>query len=179
MGAARWDAFQKDGQRFMKVLGMVLPHYPDYSAILAGTGAERMQKLRSSLPAPVRSRIVVAGLLDHAALHRRYQEAQVILFTSRTEGFPVAAAEALCCGCTVVGAASLPSMNHINSLGGGTVAISRSSQDYADALACELDAWQAGERDPERISRDWQKRVSSAAVASAILQTVSTSKGRG
>jgi hypothetical protein len=176
MGVARWDAFQKDGAKFMKVLGAVLPHFPDYSAILAGTGNERMEKLRSTLSAPLRSRIIIAGLLDHAALHRRYQEAQVLLFTSRYEGFPVAASEALCCGCTVVGAASLSSMNYISSLGGGTAAISRSSQDYADALASELHAWQAGERDPERISQDWQKRVSSTAVASAILQSVSSLK---
>jgi hypothetical protein len=60
-------------------------------------------------------------------------------------------------------------MNYISSLGGGTVAITRSSRDYADALGAELDTWAARERDPEVISRDWQKRVSSTAVASTIL----------
>ena len=169
MAVGRWDAFQKDGAKLIKVLGMVLPHYPRYSVVVAGSGAERMEKLRSSLPSYLHSRIVITGLLDHVGLHRHYQVAQVLLFTSRYEGFPVAAAEALCCGCTVVGAATLSSMNYISSLGGGTVALTRSSRDYADALAAELDAWAACERAPGLISRDWQKRVSSTAVATAIL----------
>lgn len=169
LAVGRWESAQKDGPKLMRVLGMALPHHPEYSVVLAGSGAQRMEKLRALLPRGDQERIEILGPVDHATLHRHYQEAQIVIFTSRTEGFPFTASEALCCGCTIVGAALLPSMNYISSQGAGTLAITRSSQDYADALEVEMDAWQRNERDPRRTSLDWHKRVSVEAVASTIL----------
>jgi len=169
IAVGRWKSYQKDAPSLVKVLARTLESEPNYSAVLAGDGADFLRRLMAKVPPKIASRIAILGHVPQEQLLREYQQAQIILFTSRYEGFPYAAGEALCCGCTVVGAGELPSMNYICSRAGGTASISRSVQDLSDALGAEIDAWRRDERDPEHISRWWQNRVAPERVASSML----------
>jgi glycosyltransferase involved in cell wall biosynthesis len=153
----------------MKVIGRVLPLHQGYKAVLAGAGENRLQRLRSRLPADLQRRIEIVGHVENRVMLDHYLSARILLFTSRFEGFPFAVSEALCCGCTIVGAATVPALNYVCCGGGGTLAASRAVRDYADALSAEIDAWRDGQRDPEGISHYWIARASAKAVASAIL----------
>jgi glycosyltransferase involved in cell wall biosynthesis len=170
VAVGRWDAVQKDAPRLMATLGRVLPLHSEYRAVLIGGGEARLARLRARLPTALHQRIQILGQIGNEAVHQHYLASQIILFSSRYEGFPYAAAEALCCGCTVVGPARLTSLNYLCCDGGGTLAITRSAQDLADAVGAEIQAWQGGRRDPLKISRYWREHLSVEAVGSAILK---------
>jgi glycosyltransferase involved in cell wall biosynthesis len=173
IAVGRWESYQKDAPKLIQVLGRTLADQKDYSAVLAGDGEGFLRRLVADLPTEIQSRITISGHLEHDRLQREYQQAQIILFTSRYEGFPFSAGEALCAGCTVVGATELAAINYICSRGAGTAAIARSTSDFAYALNAEIEAWRRGERDPERLSRWWQERLAPKCVASAFLSTFS------
>ncbi|HEY0455598.1 MAG TPA: glycosyltransferase [Verrucomicrobiae bacterium] len=173
LGVARWNALQKDGPLFAKVLGMALQHNKDYAAVLIGSGGDFMKKLCGKFPPSVQQRIQIMGPQPHSSLLGHYQGSRILMFTSRFEGFPVSAGEALACGCTIIGPATLPSLNYIGSLGSGTLAPTRSAEDLAAALECEMDMWRRGERNPESIGEQWHSRVSSYLSAQELLRDYS------
>jgi glycosyltransferase involved in cell wall biosynthesis len=107
--------------------------------------------------------------VQHTALKRHYQEAQIVLFTSRYEGFPIAGEEALSCGCSVVGPATLPAFPYMASESSGTCAISRETGDMCDALLAEMTMWRRGLRDPKRISDAWRGRAVASSVAAQVI----------
>jgi glycosyltransferase involved in cell wall biosynthesis len=169
LAVGRWDALQKDGPKLIRVLGKILADRTDYSALVIGGGREVIEPVWRRLPQPIKQRIDLAGIQPHEVVQQHCRESRIMLFTSRYEGFPFAASEALCCGCTVVGAVSLPAMCHIATCGGGTVAVSRSDQDFVDALTVEMEAWDSGWRDPQQMSQRWMGEISLQAVARKLL----------
>lgn len=170
LAVGRWDAAQKDGPKLIRVLGKILAARPGYVAKVVGGGRASIEPLWRQLPGSIRQRMELTGQQPHEAVQQHCRESRIMLFTSRYEGFPFAASEALCCGCSVVGAATLPSMCHITTCGAGSVAISRSDDDFVDALAVEIEAWESGWRDPESISRKWMSEVSLRSVARKMLR---------
>jgi hypothetical protein len=84
----------------------------------------------------------------------------------------IAAGEALCCGCSVVGDAKLPSMPYLTGLGSGTPSCDSRLDNLQDAVLAEISAWQSGERDPVQISRAWQERLHADRVGGAFLKLV-------
>lgn len=170
VAAGRWQAYQKDAPKLMRVLGRALSCEPDYSAVLFGSGTEYLQRLRADLPAGVRSRIQIPGYVTRAALLRTYQESQILLLSSRYESLHLPSVEALCCGCSVVSPAGIPPTCYMAGASSGTVAMSQSAPDLADALCAEIEAWRQGERDPQSISHHWRDRFLPARFAEAVLR---------
>jgi glycosyltransferase involved in cell wall biosynthesis len=169
VAVARWDAWQKDAPLCVKALEIFLESEPEYRAEMIGTAINELERLLETVHSSIRSRIKVVGPLPHSALAIHYRRAQVMFFASRTEGCPVSGEEALCCGCGIVGAASLPSMCWLCGEGGGTLAAERSATGLARALREEAKAWREGTRDPQRISALWIPRTHALEVAKSIL----------
>jgi glycosyltransferase involved in cell wall biosynthesis len=170
IAVGRWQAYAKDAPLLMRVLASVLGRLPNHQAVLYGSGSQVLEELRKRMPLETQKRIEIAGAVSHDAVCAAYQSAQVIFFSSRVEGFPVAAAEALCCGCSVVGPAKLRSLNFIASQGAGTVSPSRQWTDMGDALAAELEIWRLGRRNPVEISRNWNDLVSASSVVRQVFR---------
>jgi glycosyltransferase involved in cell wall biosynthesis len=172
IAVGRWQSVQKNTPLLLRVLERVLARQPQYSARIVGSGAEVVKKLAQHLNAECRSRIDIVGRVDHAGLPALYGESQVFLCTSRYESFMIAAGEALCCGCSVVGDARIASMSYFTGLSSGTVSCDSSLDNLQDAVMAEINAWQSGERDPVQISRAWQARLHADRVAGAFLKLV-------
>jgi glycosyltransferase involved in cell wall biosynthesis len=170
IAVGRWEASQKDTPMLARVLGHALTVEPDYSALVVGSGEDRMRRLVAGLPPAVQSRIQIRGPVPHEQLGRLYQESRMLFLSSRYESFHIAAAEALCCGCSVVGPAHIPSMPYFITACSGTVAAAHTCRHFSDALCAEMDAWRLGERDPVRISQFWRARFTPRAVGSRLLQ---------
>ena len=99
-----------------------------------------------------------------------YQRAQIIVVSSRSESFHIASASALCCGCSVVGPDSIPSLVWFASENAGTLAASRTADALADAVVAEITAWRNDRRDPQKISARWMNLVTAQAVARQCLE---------
>lgn len=170
VAVGRWDSYAKDAPLLVRTLKGVLACEPDYSASIIGSGQEIVMKLVSQLPESIRSRVQILGRIANRELVPHYQAAQIICVSSRNESFHIAAAEALCCGCSVAGPAALPSMHYFAGASSGSLAIERRAPDLADAILCEIDAWKKRDRDPVRISAHWRGQLLAAKHVETLLQ---------
>jgi glycosyltransferase involved in cell wall biosynthesis len=164
----RWDDAVKGGSLLMKVLPLILRDHPDYRAVVVGKGEGQLQRIRQHFSEDIRSRVQLVGAVPHAELPDYYQKARILLVPSVWETFCIAAAEALCCGCSVVGASRISSMNWFVSRSSGTLASSYSVDRFVDALGTEIESWEMGSREAETIAEKWKKLLASEAVARNI-----------
>jgi glycosyltransferase involved in cell wall biosynthesis len=170
VAVGRWAAYQKDAPLLMEVLGRVLEARPEWSAALCGTGADYLHRLAKDLPASAQRRVLILGYVERAKLIQLYQESRIMLVTSRYESLHLPAVEALCCGASIVGPAQITSINYLASASSGTLAISRSATNLADALFAEIAAWENAQRLPAAISAYWRERFASDRYVSRILE---------
>jgi glycosyltransferase involved in cell wall biosynthesis len=170
IAVSRWQTHQKNTPLLVRVLERVLSEQPRYSARVIGGGSEVVQNLTQHWKADCRARLDIVGRVDHAKLPAFYRESQVFLCTSRQESFLIAAGEALCCGCSVVGDARIASMPCFAGMSSGTTSCDSSVDNLRDALTAEINAWQSGQRDPVQISQAWQARLHTDHVAETFLK---------
>lgn len=172
----RWNTVQKNVPLLGRVLNSVLRERPKYTIRVVGPDGERLKKY---LPASVTqngSQVDIVGRVDHARLPALYQPSRIVLCTSYHESFHIASAEALCCGCSVVGDVRLSSMSYFVQFASGTPACDLSPSRFRDALFSEMDAWDAGQRDPVQISKIWTAKLHPDAVAKAFLSLAQDEK---
>jgi glycosyltransferase involved in cell wall biosynthesis len=168
----RWETKQKDLPLVLKALEDFLALQPDWSATLIGTEPRDLDQRLKRIRPEVRNRVRFAGKLPHRDLARFYQSAKIYFLASRHEGFCIAAAEALCCGCAVVGPVDTAGMQFVAGYASGTVSCRRSRHHLVDALCAEAAAWEAGWRDPRQIAGTWTQRVSARVVAGQYLKAL-------
>jgi glycosyltransferase involved in cell wall biosynthesis len=170
VAVGRWKTQQKNAPLLLRVLERVLTEQTRYSARILGNGTEFIQELVQRVNPDCRSRIEIMGWTDPKKLPVLYAESQIFLSTSRYESFLIAAGEALCCGCSVVGDARIASLPYFTGLNSGTISCDSSVDNFRDAVMAEVNAWQSGERDPVQISQAWQARLHPDRVAQAFLK---------
>jgi glycosyltransferase involved in cell wall biosynthesis len=169
IAVGRWQTFQKGTPVLVRVLERVLSEQPAYSARVIGGGEDRVRELTRPLDDAVKARIQILGRVSHPQLPGHYQSSRILLCTSRFEGFPIAACEALCCGCSVVSDVRMSCMPYICSESSGTLSCDLSVGNLCDALRAEIDAWERGDRNPMLISNTWTNRLHPEKVAAKFL----------
>lgn len=126
----------------------------------------------ASLPQDIRKRIYLHGRVSHVELLGGFMQSRVGLCTSSHEGSHVASEEALCAGASVVA----PLRRQLNAMlwyvshDSGRLSTEDSTQNLAETLLMELEAWERGERDPVAISSYWQSLLSVSAVTRRIQE---------
>jgi glycosyltransferase involved in cell wall biosynthesis len=160
VSVGRWQALQKDWPLLESSLRIFLERRQNFSATIFGPGAPAF---------PSHQRIVVEGSSSPEKIAACLQESQMLFFASRYESFLLAGAEALCCGCSVVGPREVVSSGYFTSFSGGAPPARRKAQALADALVAEADQWQGHHRDPLDISTRAVGHFSYLHVARAIL----------
>lgn len=169
LSVGRWHAYQKNAPLLMRALARALECHPGVAARIVGPGHDRMIALASTCPASVRARIDIRGPVPFSTLEAMYAEAQVLFLASRFESFHLAAAEALCAGCSVAGPPHLPSLPWFCSRDSGTTACGGSARDLEHALCEEIQAWSEGRRNPAEISSHWRRQLLASHVAQKLL----------
>ncbi|MCX6967770.1 MAG: glycosyltransferase family 4 protein [Verrucomicrobia bacterium] len=175
VSVGRWPAFQKNFPLLLETLQKFLALHPHWSADIVGElprgwNADRVHPC-------VRERIRFHGRLPHKQISALYKTAKVFFMSSRYESFNIAAAEALCCGCSLVGSGEIASVSYFTSTNSGTSVCRQTSPHFLDALCAEAALWEEGARNPEEISRTWISRVGSKAVAQKVLDCLESIKG--
>jgi len=172
IAVGRWESFVKNAPLLLASLGQVLTQRPDYTAVICGSGAERLHLLARRLAPEVQGRIQILGPVANEALPAHHGRSQLMVVSSRWESFNIAAAEALCCGCSIVGPHRIGSMRWFAADDCGTTAATYDLPGLTAALLREIKAWEEGRRKPERISALWRERVAAPSVARQIVQVL-------
>jgi glycosyltransferase involved in cell wall biosynthesis len=168
----RWqDAVQKRPWLLMEVLDRLLKTDAEVTVVIVGKATDELTCWQAALEAGHQSRVRLAGMTGREELAALLQESQVFFSPSAYESFSIAAAEALCAGCSVVAGrlVTMPSFDWFVSENSGRLAERDDATGHAEALSAELDAWNGGRRDAQRISETWCGRLHADKVAGRIL----------
>lgn len=168
ISVGRWQALQKDWVLLQASLRIFLDRHPEFRAVVFGPGVS------SSSPHP---RISLPGPVPPKEIAHQLQLAQILFFSSRYESFLLAGAEALCCGCSVVGPREVASAEYFASFFGGLPPAPRKPRELADALDREAQDWRASKRDPQAIAARAVSEFSYVHVAHSILSIFGETQG--
>jgi glycosyltransferase involved in cell wall biosynthesis len=150
----------------IKSLITALGRFPEYRAHIVGTNMETISDELHRRPS---EQIVLEGFRPHADLLRLLMQSQIFFLPSRSESFNIAAAEALCCGCSVVAPTHIPTANWFCGYESGTVANKYAVGGLADSLTTEMRLWMSGRRDPFAIAERWMEEVGVRQCAQRLL----------
>ncbi len=100
---------QKGTDVFVDAMCRLLPHYPDFTAVIVGQVTAEQTSFANDLKkrieaANLQSRIVITGELPIEQVQRWYQRLTIYAFTSRNEGFGLTLIEAMAAGSALVAA---------------------------------------------------------------------------
>lgn len=171
----RWnDMAPKNPRLLLKTVSDVLEVRGDFKAVIVGPGESLMKRWVSSLAPHIKSRISILGPLSPTEIKLHLNHSKIFFSSSRWESFGLAAAEALCSGCTLVGP-DLPPFRYLIAEGRtGTLAKDYSKSALYRALGEEIDLWDQGIRDPKMIATQWQHILDYRLVAHDVLEAVNT-----
>ena len=98
---------QKGTDVFVDAMCRLLPHYPDFTAVIVGAIVPEQQGFANTLKqkiaaAGLQSRIVLTGELATGEVERWYRRLTIYAFTSRNEGFGLTLIEAMAVGAALV-----------------------------------------------------------------------------
>ena len=148
----RWKDRVKNASGLVCALARVLQQRPGWTAQIIGPGEAAVRALQASLPEGVQAKFEISGRIPHSDTLKRLAGAKILFVPSYVESFNMAAAEALCLGCSVVGGRHLPSFHDFVSRQSGTLARSHAACGLADAVLSECAHWEQGRRDPRGIA---------------------------
>jgi glycosyltransferase involved in cell wall biosynthesis len=171
----RWqDVLQKRPWLLMKVVQQLLQDDLTVKVVIAGRQTDDMRYWHEGLQEDQRARVTLAGLLGREALAELLSTSQVFYSPSAYESFGIAAAEALCGGCSVVAArsVSMSAFEWFVAENSGRLVERDDAAGHAAALQAELQAWNEGRRDAAAISRIWCQRLHADQVAEMVVEMV-------
>jgi glycosyltransferase involved in cell wall biosynthesis len=169
----RWsDIVQKRQDRMMAVFDRLMISDRNVSLVIAGESTNALREWHASLSDSDKPRVSLLGKLDRSALATLMADSQVFYSPSAYESFGIAAAEALCSGCSVVAhrSVSMASFEWFVSENSGTLAEVDSIDAHVEAVSAELEAWQKGLRNASNISQTWCQRLHAEQVAREVVE---------
>jgi glycosyltransferase involved in cell wall biosynthesis len=176
----RWlDIVQKRQGRMMKVFDRLLVSDHEISFVIAGEITTKLRGWHASLDDSKKLRVRLLGKLDRKALAKVMAQSQIFYSSSAYESFGIAAAEALCSGCSVVAhrSVSMSSFEWFVSETSGALAEVDSVDAHVEALSAELEAWENGRRIASTISRTWCQRLHAEQVAREVVELLPNNLG--
>jgi len=157
----RWDALaQKRQDLLMEVVETVIERDSRCRFEIFGKVTPELDRWHSTLGAVAAERVALHGIVPNAQLLEAFQAANVYLCVSAYESFLIAAAEALCCGCSIVACDSptLPGPRWFAAEGRGTLSQRFNREGLGAAAVAEANAWRDGARDARGIS-EWAQGI--------------------
>lgn len=169
----RWrDELQKRPALLIAAMRELLGRDAEVTVVIAGETTDELRSWQQSLPTGAKQRVSLRGIVPRDELAGLMRESQVFYSPSAFESFGIAAAEALCSGCSVVAqrSVSMASFEWFVSSRSGRLTESDDAATHAKTLLAELDAWRHGERDATEISAIWRGRLHTDRIANRLLK---------
>ncbi|MDO5472534.1 MAG: glycosyltransferase [Akkermansia sp.] len=156
----RWnDVYQKRPEMLMKTLELLYSKGCTATTYIFGYLTEDIQNWHKNLDSAISEKIILKGSVPNAELINEYKAAKIVFNTSLFESSHIVSAEGLCCGCSIVTPNrpdSLCDLLWYTTQQSGTISTHDTASSLADAITSELNAWETGERDPQKIAQKWQ-----------------------
>ena len=178
----RWqDVVQKRPWLLMEVVETLVTSDEEVSVVIAGTATEELIEWHRGLDELQRNRVHLRGRVGRDELAEILAESEVFYSPSAFESFGIAAAEALCSGCSVVAgrSVSMAAFEWFVSENSGVLAEKDDCKSHAGALKDELNRWDQGARDPVRTAGVWCERLHADEVAKKLLEITHSSARSG
>lgn len=172
----RWkDQLQKRPRFLTEAIGTVLEQDNEVTVVIAGEPTPNLKAWHDSLNVGARNRVTLAGRMGRKELADLLDSSRVFYSPSAYESFSIAAAEALCSGCSVVAGRSvtMPAFGWFVSEQSGQLASSDRCSEHATALLDELDRWDQGDRDATLMSKIWCDRLHADRIARTVASLLS------
>jgi glycosyltransferase involved in cell wall biosynthesis len=172
----RWeDTRVKNTAGMAKAVAEFLNQHPEYRFMIFGSGMDIVKKHLEKVSKEVRDRIELSDFVPHAYVKAKLAPAKLLFLASRWESFSIAAAEAVCCGCSIVGTPAEALQFLSNEGSSGTIAVNFSSKALIAALNEDVIKWGKGSYDPQKIAAYWRPKVDRKTVAKSVLELVQDS----
>lgn len=173
VSVGRWpDITQKRPWLLMDTIANLLTTDDAVTVVIAGRITPELTEWHGKLPLNRRARVDLRGLVGRDELAGLLSESMVFYSPSAYESFGIAAAEALCSGCSVVArrSAVMPAFEWFVSETSGMLVDLDHATGHAAALSEELAAWDYGLRNAENISKYWSEILHAEKVAGKYLE---------
>jgi glycosyltransferase involved in cell wall biosynthesis len=166
VAVGRWEAvFQKNTKTLVRSLSKFLALKTAWKVKIIGSGEYILRSYISKLPSNIRDRISIVGVIPHDEIKQYMVRSRIFFMPSRFESFGIAAAEALCCGCAIVGTPIEP-LKFLTMQGfSGNVASSFSINALVGTLIYEAEKHERGEFDCKGVSEFWKKKLNKNQIA--------------
>ncbi|MFA6999688.1 MAG: glycosyltransferase [Candidatus Paceibacterota bacterium] len=171
ISVGRWeDEPCKNTTAMLKAMARFLSINKEYRYFIVGSGEDKILSFIKNLPENVQSRIIVKGLVKHQELSNLLSQSKIFFAPSNLESFNIAAAEALCMGCSVVGT-PLPNFKYLTADGfSGLVTKGFRITSFVDALVEDSKKWENNQYNQEEIANFWRERLNRKKIAEEILK---------
>lgn len=154
----RWNAEVKRPDFLMQTVSALYTMGCKAHVYIYGPTTQKMMDWQENLPDEAKEFVHVMGLVPNHILPEVYKKSRMVFCTSRSEGSHLASAEGLCSGCSVVTTPrrELNVLASYTTKNSGRIAKEDTPESLAEALMEELQAWELGERQAEKIAAAWQ-----------------------
>lgn len=171
ISVGRWDYPEaKNPKLLVKTLTNFLRVKKDYQAKIIGSGEDVVKKLLNRYGNDIGDRVEILGCLAHDQLLGHLETAKIFFMPSRWESFGMAAAEAVCCGCSIVGTPLAP-LKYLSRQGlSGETAVNFSKQAVSATLFLAAEKWERQEYNPREIADFWRKKLDRKIIAKEIIK---------
>lgn len=175
VSVGRWgkeDWGQKNPRLLLDALDLFLEEYGDWEVKIVGREATRLSDRFPSRIGSDRSRITFLEHVNSEELISLFNDSRIGIWSSRWEGQQGTAAQALCCGNSVVApfSGAMSCFRHYISRESGRLAGHFDPVALCDELCLEAESWLYGQRDATRISEIWCEEFHAREVAGKALQ---------
>ena len=172
VAVGRWDDDRVKGTRLLMATAEALVRKDAAVRVeIYGRATAAMVDWQKTMPEAMRDRVQLRGVVPNPVIRQALQRARVEICTSLREGFHTVSAEALCCGCSIVGpdVPEIPSMKWFTAGPFGSMA-QRTPETLAEAVMGEMAAWDRLERDSAVIAAHWSRLLHAPRVAGEVLR---------
>jgi len=171
----RWnDIGPKNPEGLVQTLNKFLSFKTNWKAVIIGPGENviEMYMKKFKISNNIRQRINITGSLPHEKIKDYLLKSKIFFMPSRWESFGIAAAEALCCGCTVVGS-PIESLRYLTNQGfSGNVSYSLDKDALFGTLVYESNKWENNEIDYIRTANYWRKKLNRQSIAKEFIRII-------
>jgi glycosyltransferase involved in cell wall biosynthesis len=164
------SGYIKNTDTMVNALCHFLTIRPDYKAVVIGSGEDIVKKFANKWALRNEINLKITGLIPNSEVAKYVRKAHILFMPSLWESFGIAAAEALCMGCSVVGS-PLESLHFLTKGGlSGTLSPDFTEDAFLGALLADAVKWERGFYSPELISSTWRSLLHRETIAKSYLQ---------